>query len=231
MKTLPIHIISTGDYNTTGALDAIKEKLITYSNINYVERRTNQSVAYDVYAISGFINLRLLIDSNAQISVSSVSDPITPIRSINTEGWGMESEWIVPAVGDPYYKYHVYGTIALFEKNGALYGITQYSYMERLFEILSVHVTSRSKYIVAEKYCIEDNENATTREINLSGDYAENENEVIKSNAVVGGYDVINSLYVMKNYRFTTNRFDLIAVDNVKYRQAYAPYLFIEDGD
>lgn len=231
MKTLPIHIISTVDYNTTGALDAIKEKLITYSNINYVERRTNPGVAYDVYVISGFSNLRLLIDSNAQISVSSVSDPITPIYSIYTEGWGMEAEWIVPTAGDPYHKYHIYGTIALFEKSGALYGITQYYDMSKLFEILSVHATSRSKYIVVEKYCIEDNENATTREINLSGDYAESENEVIKSNAVIGGYDVINSLYVMKNYRFTTNRFDLIAVDNVKYRQAYAPYLFIKDGD
>ena len=231
MITLPIHIISTVDYDTAGALDAVKEKLITYSNISYVERRIESSIVYDIYAISGFSNLRLLIDSNAIISVSSVSDPITPLYSVYTEGWGLESEWVAPTVGEPYYRYHVYGTIALFEKSGALYGLTQYYDMSRLFEVLSIHATSRSKYVVVENRAIEDDVSHTSRYIMLEGEYAEDENEVVKSSAVVGGYDVINSLYVMKNYRFSANRFDLIAVDNVKYRQAYAPYLFIEDGD
>lgn len=240
MKVSSVTGVSNSYGNATLAAmsGAIRSALTSYRNVTFVERYSIDEVCCrDVYAIGGINNLYLTIENE------STSNPYIVVRvylknNVHTNNYiyTITLELGGEILGENTYSFD--NKMYTFSENGRLYCLMFSTKNSTPTDYIGID----SGYIYINDSACKDDSYGTKQYVNAyipNITYSETE-KALKTRPLITADNIASAtafcsisgiLYKMINSAFGTMNFSLIQVGDTKYRQVYANYLFVKNGD
>lgn len=229
---------SYGNATLVAMSGAIRSALTSYRNVTFVERYyIDEDYGRDVYAIGGINNLYLTIENeatyNAHIVVRTyLKNNVHTDNYIDTITLELGGEMI----GEDTYLFD--NKMYTFSENGRLYCLMFSTKNSTPTDYIGID----SGYIYINDSACKDDSYGTKQYVNAyipNITYSETEKALktrplITANNIASAtafYSISGILYKMINSAFSAMNFSLIQIGDTKYRQVYADYLFVKNGD
>lgn len=228
---------SYGNATLVAMSGAIRSALTSFNNVTFVERYSiGEGCWRDVYAIGGINNLYLTLENE------SAGNPYIVVRvylknNVHTDNYIVT---LTLELGGDYLSTGMFlfsNKMYTFSDNGQLYCLmfsTQDSTPTNYIGIDSGYLYINDSACKDDSYGMRQYVNAYIPNIT----YAETE-KVLKTRPLITAngidtpsfYSISGILYKMINSAFSAMNFSLIQIGDTKYRQVYANYLFVKNGD
>lgn len=228
---------SYGNATLVAMSGAIRSALTSYRNVTFVERYSIDEIhCRDVYAIDGINNLYLTIENestyNAYIVVRTyLKNNVHTDNYIDTITLELGGE----TLGE---RFLFDNKMYTFSENGQLYCL-MFSTKD---STPTNYIGIDSEYLYINDSACKDDSYGTKQYVNAyipNITYAEAE-KALKARPLITDNNIASAtafcsipgiLYKMINSAFSAMNFSLIQVGDTKYRQVYADYLFVKNGD
>lgn len=229
---------SYGNATLVAMSGAIRSALTSYRNVTFVERYSIDEVCCrDVYAIGGINNLYLTIENESDYNASIVVRVYLK-NNVHTNNYivTITLELGGEVLGEKTYLFD--NKMYTFSENGQLYCLMFSTKDSKPTDYIGID----SGYIYINDSACKDDSYGTKQHVNAyipNITYSETE-KALKTRPLITAdniasatafYSIPGILYKMINSAFTAMNFSLIQVGDTKYRQVYADYLFIKNGD
>lgn len=217
---------------------AIRSALTSYRNVTFVERYSIDEVCCrDVYAIGGINNLYLTIENEATYNTSIVVRVYLK-NNVHTDNYivTLTLELGGEMIGENTFLFD--NKMYTFSENGRLYCLMFSTKNSTPTDFIGID----SGYLYIDDSACKDDSYGTKQYVNAyipNITYSETE-KALKTRPLITAdniefatafYSISGILYKMINSAFSAMNFSLIQVGDTKYRQVYADYLFIKNGD
>lgn len=229
---------SYGNATLVAMSGAIRSALTSYRNVTFVERYSIDEIrCRDVYAIGGINNLYLTIENestdNAYIVVR-----VYLKNNVHTDNYivTLTLELGGEMIGEDTYLFD--NKMYTFSENGQLYCLMFSTKNSKPTDFIGID----SGYLYIDDSACKDDSYGTKQYVNAyipNITYSETE-KALKTRPLITAdniasatafYSISGILYKMINSAFSAMNFSLIQVGDTKYRQVYANYLFVKNGD
>lgn len=229
---------SYGNATLVAMSGAIRSALTSYRNVTFVERYSiGEDRWRDVYAIGGINNLYLTIENESEYNASIVVRVYLK-NNVHTDNYivTLTLELGGEMIGTETYLF--YNKMYTFSDNGQLYCLMFSTKNSTPTDYIGID----SGYIYINDSACKDDSYGTKQYVNAyipNITYSETE-KALKTRPLITAdniasatafYSISGILYKMINSAFSAMNFSLIQVGDTKYRQVYANYLFVKNGD
>lgn len=228
---------SYGNATLVAMSGAIRSALTSYRNVTFVERYSiDENYCRDVYAIGGINNLYLTIENE------STYNPYIVVRTylknnVHTDNYidTITLELGGEMLGE---RFLFDNKMYTFSENGRLYCL-MFSTKD---SIPTNYIGIDSEYLYINDSACKDDSYGTKQYVNAyipNITYSETE-KALKARPLITANNIASAtafcstpgiLYKMINSAFSAMNFSLIQIGDTKYRQVYANYLFVKNGD
>ena len=228
---------SYGNATLVAMSGAIRSALTSYRNVTFVERYSiDENYCRDVYAIGGINNLYLTIENE------STYNPYIVVRTylknnVHTDNYidTITLELGGEMLGE---RFLFDNKMYTFSENGQLYCLMFSTKNSTPTDYIGID----SGYLYINDSACKDDSYGTKQYVNAyipNITYAEAE-KALKARPLITDNNIASAtafcsisgiLYKMINSAFSAMNFSLIQVGDTKYRQVYADYLFVKNGD
>lgn len=234
---------SYGNATLVAMSGAIRSALTSYRNVTFVERyyipniSPDESRCRDVYAIGGINNLYLTIENEADYNTSIVVRVYLK-NNVHTDNYIVTLTLKLDGeeLGEKTYLFD--NKMYTFSDNGRLYCLMFSTKNSKPTDYIGID----SGYIYINDSACKDDSYGTKQYVNAyipNITYSETE-KALKTRPLITAdniasatafYSISGILYKMINSAFSAMNFSLIQIGDTKYRQVYANYLFVKNGD
>lgn len=229
---------SYGNATLVAMSGAIRSALTSYRNVTFVERYSIDEVCCrDVYAIDGINNLYLTIENESTFNAYIVVRVYLK-NNVHTDNYivTLTLELGGEMIGEDTYLFD--NKMYTFSENGQLYCLMFSTKNSTPTDYIGID----SEYLYINDSACKDDSYGTKQYVNTyipNITYSETE-KALKTRPLITAdniasatafYSISGILYKMINSAFTAMNFSLIQVGDTKYRQVYADYLFVKNGD
>lgn len=228
---------SYGNATLVAMSGAIRSALTSYRNVTFVERYyIDEDYGRDVYAIGGINNLYLTIENEAAYN------PYIVVRvylknNVHTDNYiyTITLELGGEMLGE---RFLFDNKMYTFSENGQLYCLMFSTQDSTPTNFIGID----SEYLYINDSACKDDSYGTKQYVNAyipNITYAEAE-KALKTRPLITDNNIASAtafcsisgiLYKMINSAFSAMNFSLIQIGDTKYRQVYAGYLFVKNGD
>lgn len=229
---------SYGNATLVAMSGAIRSALTSYRNVTFVERYSiDEDHCRDVYAIGGINNLYLTIENEATYNTSIVVRVYLK-NNVHTNSYiyTITLQLGGEILGETTYSFD--NKLYTFSENGRLYCL-MFSTQD---STPTNYIGIDSGYLYINDLACKDDSYGTKQYVNAyipNITYSETEKALkikplITADNIASAtafYSISGILYKMINSAFSAMNFSLIQVGDTKYRQVYANYLFVKNGD
>lgn len=229
---------SYGNATLVAMSGAIRSALTSYRNVTFVERYyIDEDYGRDVYAIDGINNLYLTIENESTFNAYIVVRVYLK-NNVHTDNYivTITLELGGEMIGEDTYLFD--NKMYTFSENGQLYCLMFSTKNSKPTDYIGID----SGYLYINDSACKDDSYGTKQYVNAyipNITYSETE-KALKTRPLITAdniasatafYSISGILYKMINSAFTAMNFSLIQVGDTKYRQVYADYLFVKNGD
>lgn len=228
---------SYGNATLVAMSGAIRSALTSYRNVTFVERYSIDEVCCrDVYAIGGINNLYLTIENEATYN-TSIAVRVYLKNNVHTDNYidTITLELDGEMLGE---RFLFNNKMYTFSDNGQLYCLM----FSTKNSIPTNYIGIDSEYLYINDSACKDDSYGTKQYVNAyipNITYAEAE-KALKARPLITDNNIASAtafcsipgiLYKIINSAFSAMNFNLIQIGDTKYRQVYADYLFVKNGD
>lgn len=229
---------SYGNATLVAMSGAIRSALTSYRNVTFVERYSiDEDCCRDVYAIGGINNLYLTIENEATYN-TSIAVRTYLKNNVHTDNYidTITLELGGGILGQKTYLFD--NKMYTFSDNGQLYCLMFSTKDSTPTNFIGID----SEYLYINDSACKDDSYGTKQYVNAyipNITYAEAE-KALKARPLITDNNIASAtafcsisgiLYKMINSAFSAMNFSLIQIGDTKYRQVYADYLFVKNGD